>query len=95
VKLEKSDSCCWNEFAVESLQRKPKLATDMLSVRKSVDWDTMQFFRTEAGMRKKKKNITFKRKNIFIRFFGREEEDVPILWGEETIDVNLFRYFWL
>jgi hypothetical protein len=29
-------------------------------------------------MRKKKKNITFKRKNIFIRFFGREEEDVPI-----------------
>jgi hypothetical protein len=46
-------------------------------------------------MRKKKKNITFKRKNIFIRFFGREEEDVPILRGEETIDVNLFRYFWL
>jgi hypothetical protein len=46
-------------------------------------------------MRKKKKNITFKRKNIFIRFFGWEEEDVPILWGEETINVNLFRYFWL
>lgn len=66
MKLEKSDSWCWNEFAVESLQRKPKLAIDMLSVLKSVDWDPMQFFRTEAGMRKEMKNIIFKRKKVFI-----------------------------
>jgi len=42
----------------------------MLSVYKSVDWDTMQFFRTEAGKRKEDEK----------RYFLEEKRLQQVLW---------------
>lgn len=74
MKLEKSDNCYLNESVVKSLQREPRLAIDMLSVFKSVDWETMQYFKTDAGKGKRERYVIFQRKNICSKLFCREGE---------------------